>query len=64
MKQLALSYFEHIELTNLALILFLIAFFIVIFKVMSKRNKKLYEEMEQLPLEEEQYQIKEKEDEK
>jgi cbb3-type cytochrome oxidase subunit 3 len=64
MKQLALSYFEHIELTNLALILFLIAFFIVVFRVMSKGNKKLYEEMEQLPLEEEQYQIKEKEDEK
>ena len=42
----------------------MIAFFIVVFKVMSKRNKKLYEEMEQLPLEEEQYQIKEKEDEK
>ncbi len=64
MKQIALSYFEHIELTNLALILFLIAFFIVVFRVMSKGNKKLYEEMEQLPLEEEQYQIKEKEDEK
>jgi len=44
--------------------LFLIAFFIVVFRVMSKRNKKIYEEMEQLPLEEEQYQIKEKEDDK
>mgnify|MGYP000459020987 CR=1 FL=1 len=64
MKQLALSYFENIELTNLALILFLIAFFIVVFRVMSKSNKKLFEEMEQMPLEEEQYQIKEKEDEK
>jgi cbb3-type cytochrome oxidase subunit 3 len=46
------------------LILFLIAFAIVVFKVMSKKNKKLYEEMEQLPLEEEHYQTQEKEDEK
>jgi len=42
----------------------LIAFSIVVFRVMSKSNKKLYEEMEQLPLEDEQYQITEKEDEK
>jgi cbb3-type cytochrome oxidase subunit 3 len=51
-------------LTNIALILFLTAFAIVVFRVFSKRNKKLYEEMEQLPLEEESYKIKEKEDDK
>jgi len=44
--------------------LFLIAFAIVVFRVMSKRNKKLYEELEQLPLEEEHYQTTEKEDDK
>ena len=59
MKQVALSYFNNIELTNLALILFLIAFFIVVFRVMSKKNQKLYKEMERLPLEDEKYEIKE-----
>jgi len=59
MKQVALSYFDNIELTNLALILFLIAFFIVVFRVMSKKNQKLYKEMERLPLEDEEYEIKE-----
>jgi len=59
MKQVALSYFENIELTNLALILFLVAFLIVVVSVMSKKNKKLYEEMERLPLEDEQYELKE-----
>jgi len=61
MKQVALSYFDNIELTNLALILFLIAFFIVVFRVMSKKNQKLYKEMERLPLEDEEYEIKEDE---
>jgi len=61
MKQVALSYFDNIELTNLALILFLIAFFIVVFRVMSKENQKLYKEMERLPLEDEEYEIKEDE---
>ena len=46
------------------MILFLIAFTIVVFEVMNKKNKKLYEEMEQLPLEEEHYQTQEKEDKK
>ena len=59
MKQVALSYFENTELTNLALILFLIAFLIIIVRVMSKKNKKLYEEMERLPLEDEEYKVKE-----
>ncbi len=59
MKQVALSYFENIELTNLALILFLVAFLIVVVSVMSKKNKKLYEEMERLPLEDEKYELKE-----
>ena len=59
MKQVALSYFDNIELTNLALILFLIAFFIVVFRVMSQKNQKLYKEMERLPLEDEEYEIKE-----
>lgn len=59
MKQIALSYFENIELTNLALILFLTAFFIVVITVFSKKNKKIYEKMEQLPLEEDKHVMKE-----
>jgi hypothetical protein len=39
----------------------LIAFSIVVFRVMSKKNQKLYKEMERLPLEDEEYEIKEDE---
>jgi hypothetical protein len=58
-KQIALSYFENIELTNLALILFLIAFTIVVVRVMSGRNRKLYKKMERLPLEDDVYENEE-----
>jgi len=44
---------------NLALILFLIAFTIVVVRVMSGGNSKLYKKMERLPLEDDVYENEE-----
>lgn len=46
---------------NLALILFLTAFAIVVVRVMSRANRKLYRRMERMPLEDEGYEKEEEE---
>ena len=52
MKQIALSYYKDIYLVLIALVIFFIAFICIFISTYSKSNKKLYKELERLPLEE------------
>ncbi len=52
MKQIALSYYKDIYLVLIAFVIFFIAFIYIFISTYSKSNKKLYKELERLPLEE------------
>jgi len=52
MKQEGLKYFTDTHLTLIALLLFFSFFVCMLFVVMSKKNKKRYEELANIPLEE------------
>lgn len=53
MKQMALKYFTNSELTLLALIIFTFAFAFMIFRVYFYEPKSKYDELSQIPLNDE-----------
>ncbi|MBT3583959.1 MAG: CcoQ/FixQ family Cbb3-type cytochrome c oxidase assembly chaperone [Halobacteriovoraceae bacterium] len=53
MKQEVLSYFQWIDLTNFALLLFVFLFTGMIFWVWRRESNKVYQEASMLPLQEE-----------
>ncbi|MCB0406793.1 MAG: cbb3-type cytochrome c oxidase subunit 3 [Bdellovibrionales bacterium] len=53
MKQEALSAFQYGSISSIAMILFMVVFVGFIYFAYSQRNKEFFEEMSQLPLNEE-----------
>ena len=52
MSQIAFSYYKDVYLVLIAFLIFLGAFIFLFMSTYSKANRKLYKELEQLPLEE------------